>query len=121
MINNLFQALLTTHPALMLYFYNDSCGVCKVLWPQVEQLVWEEFPEIQLVRVNAAESRELAGQLRMLSVPGMVLFMEGKEYFRINGMVPLAKLEEQIVRPAICILRHSAWHDMNCALSVALG
>ena len=94
-----YQSLLTTHPALMLYLYNDSCGVCQVLWPQVEQLVREKFPEIQLVRVNAAESRELAGQLRMLSVPGMLLFLEGKEYFRANGMVSMEELERKIGRP----------------------
>jgi hypothetical protein len=41
-----FQTLLTTHPAFMLYFYNDTCGVCKVLWPRVEALVKEKFPRL---------------------------------------------------------------------------
>jgi hypothetical protein len=29
MTHHHFQTLLTTHPAFMLYFYNDTCGVCK--------------------------------------------------------------------------------------------
>ncbi|TVQ95157.1 MAG: thioredoxin, partial [Bacteroidetes bacterium] len=94
-----FHSLLTTHPAFMLYFYNDTCGVCKVLWPRVEALVKEKFPQIELIRVQAEESRELAGQLRMLSVPGMLLFLDGREYFRANGMISMEELEGKIGRP----------------------
>lgn len=94
-----FQLLLSFHPALMLYFYNDTCGVCKTLWPRVEAMIQKEFPEIRLVRINATESRELAGQLRMLSVPGILLFMDGREVFRSNGMVSMDELYERIARP----------------------
>ncbi|MBE0661895.1 MAG: thioredoxin family protein [Bacteroidales bacterium] len=94
-----FEILLSSHPSFMLYFYNDTCGVCKTLRPQVEALVKEEFPEIRLIRVNATESRELAGQLRMLSVPGIVLFMEGQEIFRANGMISMNELHNRIARP----------------------
>lgn len=94
-----FEILLSSHSAPMLYLYNDSCGVCKTLWPRLEVLVQEKFPEIRLVRVNAGESRELAGQLRMLSVPGIVLFMDGREIFRSNGMISMDELYERIARP----------------------
>ena len=93
-----FQSLQTSQPAFMLYFYNDTCGVCTVLWPQVAKLMREQFPQIQLLRVEAHASRELAGQLRMLSVPGMLLFLEGKEYFRATGTIALSELETKIGR-----------------------
>lgn len=35
----------------------------------------------------------------MLSVPGMLLYLDGHEYFRANGMVSLAELREKIARP----------------------
>ena len=59
----------------------------------------EKFPKIELIRVQAAESHELAGQLRMLSVPGMLLFLDGREYFRANGMIGMEELEGKIGRP----------------------
>lgn len=99
MNTNEFDALKASEPAFMLYFYNHICGVCQVLWPRVEALVTEEFPMIKLIRVNAEENRELAGQLRMLSVPGMLLFLDGREYMRANGMVSLGELREKIARP----------------------
>ena len=94
-----FENLRNSQPAFMLYFYNDTCGVCKTLWPRVETLLNDEFPEIRLLRVSATESRELAGQLRMLSVPGIVLFMDGQEIFRANGMISMQELENRIARP----------------------
>lgn len=94
-----FNTLKTEHPAMMLYFYNDTCGVCHTLRPRVENLLSDEFPKVRFVPVHAAESMELAGQLRMLSVPGMLLFLEGKEYLRYNGMVSLQDLESKIFRP----------------------
>jgi thioredoxin-like negative regulator of GroEL len=94
-----FDSLKASEPAFMLYFFNNTCGVCQVLWPKVEALVNEEFPMIKLVRVHANDSLELAGQLRMLSVPGMLLFLDGREYFRANGMISLGELHEKIARP----------------------
>jgi len=94
-----FDSLKASEPAFMLYFFNHCCGVCHVLWPRVEALVNEEFPMIKLVRVHAEESRELAGQLQMLSVPGMLLFLDGREYLRANGMVSLGELQQKIARP----------------------
>ncbi len=94
-----FESVRKQEPAVMLYFYNHSCGVCLELWPKVEALMQENFPLIKLIRVHADESREVAGQLRMLSVPGILLFMEGKEIFRANGMVSLYELNNKILRP----------------------
>lgn len=94
-----FETLRTSQPAFMLYFFNYTCGVCKTLWPRVEAMLTEEFPAISIVRVSATESRELAGQLRMLSVPGIVLFMDGQEIFRANGMISMQELENRIARP----------------------
>jgi hypothetical protein len=59
----------------------------------------EEFPLISLLRVHAADSRELAGQLRMLSVPGILLYLDGREYYRANGMVAMHEIEAKIARP----------------------
>lgn len=94
-----FDTLKASEPAFMLYFYNDICGVCQVLWPKVEALMEEEFPKIKLIRVHANESLELAGQLQMLSVPGMLLFLDGREHLRANGMISLGELREKIARP----------------------
>jgi len=94
-----FEDILNSKPAFMLYFYNDICGVCKTLLPRVKSLIETEFSEILFIHINTDTNRELAGQLRMLSVPGIILFMDGKEIFRSNGMISMDEFQSQIARP----------------------
>ncbi|MDR9375051.1 MAG: thioredoxin family protein [Schleiferiaceae bacterium] len=85
-------------PAVLLYFYQERCGVCKALFPKVQARQEKAFPGMRLVPVNARKSSVLAGQLRMLSVPGLLVFIDGREVSRANGHIALARWEEEIQR-----------------------
>lgn len=78
------------------YFYGDDCGVCHALWPKVKTLMDTRFPKVHLRYLNAKEHLELAGQHRMLAIPGILFFVEGREHFRANGLVRMQELENQI-------------------------
>ncbi len=94
-----FEHLVRKEVAIMLYFYNDTCGVCNVLWSKVSRVFEEEFPKIRIVKVFAPHSRELAGQLQVLSIPGIVIFFDGRECLRANGMIGIAELQSKTTRP----------------------
>ena len=94
-----WEDFVTEHDAVLLYLHNDRCGVCSVLHPQVKRLVESKFPLVELVELDAADHRELAAQIRMMTVPGIILYMAGREVFRANGLVSLADLERMILRP----------------------
>jgi thioredoxin 1 len=94
-----FNLIRQTQPAFMLYFYSDTCGVCKSLWTQVQEMINNYFPKIKLIKIPQINSMELAGQLQILTIPGMILFLEGKEYFRASGMISVKMLKEKISRP----------------------
>lgn len=90
---------LNEDPAVLIYFFQESCGVCQVLYPKIKKLITDEFPKIQVLKLNADHHLEVAAQLRMLAVPGILLFMEGKEVFRSTGMLSIADLKTKIARP----------------------
>lgn len=94
-----WEQLLQQNDAVILYLYNNNCGVCNTLQPKIEELVMQEFPQIKVVALNAEVNRELAAQLRMLSVPGIILYMAGKEVFRSNGLIALSEFEQKVRRP----------------------
>jgi thioredoxin-like negative regulator of GroEL len=93
-----FEALLESNPALMVYFYQEKCGVCTGLFPKVKEMVNAEFPEMELLVLEAIQHRELAAQLRMMAVPGIMVYFEGKEFFRGNGLIGLGELRDKIER-----------------------
>ncbi|RZS98680.1 thioredoxin family protein [Cecembia calidifontis] len=94
-----FEEMLQQKPAVMVYFYQETCGVCKILFPKVKELVEDKFPQIELIVLEAEKNKELAAQLRMLAVPGILIYFDGKEFFRSNGLITLHELERKVERP----------------------
>jgi thioredoxin-like negative regulator of GroEL len=94
-----FERLRREEPAFLLYFYGEHCSVCRDLYPKIQELFRTHFPRVRLLRVDAPASRELAGQLRMLSIPGLLLFLDGREVLRANGLLSIDQLRDQIRRP----------------------
>jgi len=94
-----FDSLRHRETAFLLYFYGEHCGVCRELYPKIQSLFETHFPRISILRVDARSSRELSGQLRMLSIPGLLLFLDGHEVLRANGQISLDLLRNQIRRP----------------------
>ncbi|WP_245189722.1 thioredoxin family protein [Lunatimonas salinarum] len=94
-----FQNLLAENRGVLFYFYSESCGVCQVLFPKISALMESEFPQMEFIPLSADDQREVAYQLRMASVPGIIGFLEGKEFFRSNGLISLAEFHHRISRP----------------------
>jgi thioredoxin-like negative regulator of GroEL len=87
------------HDAILLYLFNHKCEVCNSLFPKVKELVERKFPKVKMVILDAEENRALAAQIRMLSVPGIIFYLDGKEQFRANGLIQMSELDRKIERP----------------------
>jgi thioredoxin 1 len=94
-----WEYLIKEHDAMMVYLYSEKCNVCTSLFPKVKELIENKFPKVTLIILDAIENRGLAAQIRMFSVPGIILFIDGKEQFRANGLVMLSELERKIEKP----------------------
>lgn len=85
-------------PALLLYFYNDSCAPCVALRPKVEAMITEEFPEMSHSYINAAQFPELAASNGVFASPTIVVFFDGKESFRVSKYISIDELAGRISR-----------------------
>lgn len=92
------QQALGTKPAVMLYFYQDTCGVCVQVLPKVKAMVEESFPLMELWVIEAEQHREIMAQMRMLSIPGILVFFEGQESYRGNGLTAISQFQQTIGR-----------------------
>lgn len=73
-------------------FYADWCGPCKMLGPVLEKV----SDEIKVVKVNVDDNQELAKKYGVMSIPCVILFDKGQEIKRSIGFVPEGKLREFI-------------------------
>lgn len=86
-------------PALVLYFTSPECSVCKVLKPRIRELIERRFPRIRLEFIDISKDPELAGQFQIFTVPVLLVFFEGREFFRKVRNIHVGELERELERP----------------------
>jgi thioredoxin-like negative regulator of GroEL len=92
------QNILAEKQGVMLYFYNDRCAPCISLRPKVIKLIESQFPKIELVFVNSEENTLVSAHYNVFSNPTIILFIEGREYFRHSKYISEHQLAGQIGR-----------------------
>ncbi len=85
---------------VMVDFYADWCGPCKMMAPVFEQAAAELEPDYRLVKVNTEAEQGLAAQYAIRSIPTLAIFRQGRETARQPGAMPLPQLVEWIKRAA---------------------
>ena len=90
--------LLQTESAVLLYFKNDTCQPCKVLRVKIEALIAESFPKIQFKVLDIGHHQDLISSMNVLSSPTILLFIEGKEFYRGGIYTSLDELKNRIER-----------------------
>ena len=73
-------------------FYADWCGPCKMLAPELEKL--DEEVEVKILKVNVDEVAMLARQFRVMSIPTLMLFKDGKFVKKQLGYMPIEAVRE---------------------------
>ena len=75
-------------------FYATWCGPCKMLGPVFEEVSNEI--DIKFVKVDIDKHEDLCREYKVMSVPTIILFENGKEVKRNIGFIPKEKLIEFI-------------------------
>lgn len=76
-------------------FYAEWCGPCKMLSPVLEQIN-KENKDVKVVKVNIDDSRRIASYYQIQSIPTLVLLKNGEFVRRMIGFNPKKKIEEFI-------------------------
>lgn len=69
-------------------FYADWCGPCKMMAPKLEELE-KEHPEITFMKFNAGlpENKDVATEYQIMGVPTFIVFENGFELVRFSGNI----------------------------------
>lgn len=83
---------MTGSEALVVDFYADWCGPCKMMAPSFEAAAGNYDGKIKFAKVNIDEQRKLAVANKVMSIPTLLFFKNGKETERVVGVIDEATL-----------------------------
>lgn len=76
-------------------FYGETCGPCKILAPFLNRLE-SEFPFITVVKVNTTKYPNYSEELKITAVPTLMFYNNGELKERHLGVLSIEQLEERM-------------------------
>jgi thioredoxin 1 len=94
---NFKEKVLGSQVPVLVDFYADWCGPCKMLAPLLEEIA-NGNPNVKIVKVNVGESPELAARYQINSIPSLKVFKSGKVVAQHVGLADKRRLESMLSR-----------------------
>jgi len=77
-------------------FWAAWCGPCRMISPIVSQLADEFKGKVTVGKVNVDDEREIAASYKVMSIPTIIMFKDGKAIDQVIGARPKSDLEKMI-------------------------
>ncbi|MFQ7293279.1 MAG: thioredoxin [Monoglobales bacterium] len=84
---NFKNEVLNSDKPVLLDFYADWCGPCRMVGPIVSEIA-DERNDIKVGKINVDEQSELAAQFGVMSIPTLVVIKDGKIVNKAVGARP---------------------------------
>ena len=74
---NFEKEVINSKGTVLVDFYADWCGPCKMMSPIIDGIAGENIPNVKVGKVNVDENQDLAEKYRIMSIPTILVFKEG--------------------------------------------
>jgi thioredoxin 2 len=87
------QTITSAEVPILVDFYADWCGPCKIMAPALDALAHDHQGEILILKVDTDREQRLAQRFGIRGIPTLAAFRQGKESGRHVGVAQLPDLE----------------------------
>ena len=82
-----FNKIIDSKIPVLVDFYADWCGPCKMLAPILKQVKDELGAAVKIVKIDVDKNQSMASTYQVRGVPTMLLFKNGKQVWRQSGVL----------------------------------
>ena len=93
-----FNNALKTSKLVLVNFNATWCSPCIKMKPMLEEIAQEKRQSLDYIKIDADANKNLAKELKVEAIPMLLLFKNGKEIWRHQGLIEKEWLVKQIER-----------------------
>lgn len=82
-----FSEIINQDKPVLVDFFADWCGPCKMLGPILKQVKDELGEDVSIIKIDVDKNQPLATKYQVRGVPTMLLFKKGKQVWRQSGVL----------------------------------
>ena len=82
-----FNKIINSQTPVLVDFFADWCGPCKMLAPILKQVKEELGDVVKIIKIDVDKNQPLAAKYQVRGVPTMLLFKKGKQVWRQSGVL----------------------------------
>lgn len=88
-----FSEMINANTPVLVDFYADWCGPCKMMNPILKELKKEVGDKLNIIKIDAEKNADAAIRYQVRGVPTLILFRRGNILWQQSGVVQLPRLK----------------------------
>ncbi|MFP4372602.1 MAG: thioredoxin [Halanaerobium sp.] len=93
---NFSSEVLKSDQKVLVDFWAEWCGPCRMVAPVVEDIAAEYSSQIKVAKLNVDENQQTASRYGIMSIPTMLVIEDGKVKDKLVGYMPKNKLVNKL-------------------------
>jgi thioredoxin 1 len=90
------QDVLANNQPVLVDFYSDSCGPCKMMAPVVSKLASQYDGRVKFMRLDVDSNPSITGKYNVTAIPTLIIFSKGQRGESFCGVIPKERLATAI-------------------------
>jgi len=90
------EIVLQSANPVLVDFWATWCRPCQMVAPILEELTREYSGKLTIAKLDVDQNQQTAQKYRVMSIPTMIIFKEGKPIANIVGFKPKDKLKQEL-------------------------
>ena len=92
-----FSDLISGETPVLVDFYADWCGPCKMMSPVLEELAGKAQDNFKIIKINVDHNSNAAAHFGIRGVPTFIIFKKGEAVWRKSGVLSLQELQQELL------------------------